>query len=106
MTNLPFSHHKNKYTAAHLHGLDSLYKTLSHSSDRTSTKKKPPYTHDLDIREEDMCILEDIVLGEEDGMDGEVTDIESDEEEKGEDDDITILGASSQGPKRARLEEI
>ena len=47
-----------------------------------------------------MCTLEDLILREEDGMDGEVTDIESDKE-KGEDDDIKILGASSQGPKRA-----
>lgn len=50
-----------------------------------------------------MVNLEKIILGEEDRMDGEVTEIESDEEEKGEDDDIEILGASSRGPKRARL---
>lgn len=68
---------------------------------RTSTKKKLQYKHNLDIWEEDMCTLEDLILREEDGMDGEVTDIESDKEEKGEDDDIKILGASSQGPKRA-----
>ena len=48
-----------------------------------------------------MCTLEDLILREEDGMDGEVKDIESDKEEKGEDDDVKILGASSQGPKRA-----
>lgn len=39
-------------------------------------------------------------------MDGEVTDVEGDKEEKGEDDIVKILGASSQGPIRARLEEI
>ena len=30
--------------------------------------------------------------------------LKSDEEEKGDDDDIEILGAFSRGPKRARLE--
>ncbi len=32
MTNLPFSHYKNKYIAAHLHGLDSSCKALSHDA--------------------------------------------------------------------------
>ena len=32
MTKLPFSYYKNKYVAAHLHGLDSSYKALSHSA--------------------------------------------------------------------------
>lgn len=53
-----------------------------------------------------MVNLERIILGEEDRIDVEVTEIESDEEEKGQDDDIEILGASSRGPKRARLRSI
>ncbi len=32
ITNLPFSHYENKYVAAHLHGLDSSYKALSHGA--------------------------------------------------------------------------
>ena len=33
-----------------------------------------------------------------------VTDVESDDEDKGEDDDMEILGARPREPKRARLE--
>ena len=47
-----------------------------------------------------MCSL-DVILREEHGMDEEMTDFEGDKEEKGEDDVIKILGASSQGLKRA-----
>ncbi|MCJ1349585.1 hypothetical protein MMC31_007826 [Peltigera leucophlebia] len=72
----------------------------------TSTKKKLQYTHGLEIQEEDMVNLEELMLREEDGMDGEVTDVESDhEEDKGEeDDDMEILGARPRGSKRARVE--
>lgn len=60
----------------------------------TSTKKKLQYTHGLEIQEDDMVNLEELLLREEDAMDGEVTDVESDhEEDKGEeDDDMEILG--------------
>lgn len=37
-------------------------------------------------------------------MDGEVTDVESDEGDKGEEDDKEILGGRPREPKRARLE--
>ena len=77
-----------------------LYPTVL---DRTNIKEKLQYTHGFDIWEEDMCSLEDIILRDEDGMDGEVTDVGSDEEEKGEDDEIEILSASS---RRPRLQEI
>lgn len=73
-------------------------RTLDRPVETASTKEKPQYSHGLDIREEDMVNLE-----QEDGIDGKVIDIKCDEE-KGEDDDIEILGASSRGPKRARLE--
>ena len=59
-----------------------------------STEKKLQYTHGIEIQEEDIVNLEELMLREEDGMDGEVTDVESDyEEDKGEeDDDMEILG--------------
>lgn len=46
------------------------------------------------------------MLREEDGMEGEVTDVERDhEEDQGEeDDDMEILGARPRGSKRARVE--
>lgn len=44
------------------------------------------------------------MLRKEDGLNGEVTDVEIDKEEKGGDDDLELLGASSQGPERARVE--
>ena len=59
----------------------------------TSTKKKLQYTHGLEIKEEDRVNLEELMLREEDGMDGEVTDVESDEGDRSKDDDIEILGA-------------
>ena len=40
-----------------------------------------------------MVNLEELILREEAGIDGEVTDFESDDEDKGEDDDMEILGA-------------
>ena len=46
-----------------------------------------------------MVNLEELMLREEDGIDGEVTDVESDEGDKGEDDDMEILGARPQEPK-------
>ncbi len=58
------------------------------------------YTHGLEIQE-DMVSLEELMLREEDGMDGEVTDVESDEGDKGEDDDMEITGARPREPKRA-----
>ena len=72
----------------------------------TSTKKKLQYTHGLEIQEEDMVNLEELMLREEDGMDEEVTDVESDHEEDKdeEDDDIEILGARPRGSKRVRVE--
>lgn len=43
---------------------------------------------------EDNMNLAGLMLSEEDGIDGEVTDLESDEEEKREDDDeMKILGS-------------
>ena len=44
-----------------------------------------------------MVNLEEIMLREEDGMDGEVTDVESTRRRRVKE----ILGASSRGPKRA-----
>lgn len=48
------------------------------------------------------------MLREEDGMDEEVTDVESDHEEdkgeEGDDDDVEILGARPRGSKRVRVE--
>ena len=74
----------------------------------TSTKKKLQYTHGLEIQEEDMVNLEELMLREEDGMDEEVTDVESDHEEdkgeEGDDDDVEILGARPRGSKRVRVE--
>ena len=46
----------------------------------------------------------ELMLREEGDLDGEVTDVESDQGDQGEDDDIEILGARPRGPKRARLE--
>ena len=51
-----------------------------------------------------MVSLEELMLREEDGMDEEVTDVESDERDKGEDDDMEILGACPRELKRARIE--
>ncbi len=72
----------------------------------TSTKKKLQYTHGLEIQEEDMVNLEELMLREEDGIDEEVTDVESDnqEDKDKEDDDIEILGARPQGSKLVRVE--
>ncbi len=72
----------------------------------TRTKKKLQYTHSLEIQEEDMVNLEELILREEDGMDEEVTDVESDhkEDKDEEDDDIEILGARPRGSKRVRVE--
>ena len=49
-----------------------------------------------------MVNLEEL-LQEEDGMDREVTDVENDEGDRGEDDDIKILGAWPQKLKQARF---
>lgn len=70
----------------------------------TNSKKKLQYSHGLEIQEEDMVSLEELVLREEDGMDGEVTDVESDMGDKGEDDDMEITGARPRESIRARLE--
>lgn len=71
----------------------------------TSTKKKLQYTHGLEIQEEDMVSLEELMLREEDGMDEEVTDVESaDDGDKGEDDDVEILIARPRELKRVRVE--
>lgn len=71
----------------------------------TSTKKKLQYTHGLEIQEEDMVSLEKLMLREEDGMDEEVTDVESaDDGDKGEDDDVKILIARPRELKRVRVE--
>lgn len=40
-----------------------------------------------------MVHLEELMLREEDGIDREVTDVEIDEEDKGEDNDMEILEA-------------
>lgn len=56
-----------------------------------------------------MVYLEGLMLREEDGMDGEVTDVESDhEEDKGEEDadDMEILGAHTRESERARVQQI
>lgn len=55
------------------------------------------------MQKEDVVNLEKLILREEDEVDGEVIDIESD---KGEDDDIEILGARLQEPKQARIKWI
>ena len=62
-------------------------------------KKKLQYTHGLEIQEEDMVDLEELMLREEDGIDGEVTDVESDEEDKRADDGMEILGGSPSSTK-------
>ena len=51
-----------------------------------------------------MVSLEGLMLREEDGMDGEVTDVESDMGDKGEDDDMEITGTRPRESIRARLE--
>lgn len=58
------------------------------------------------MQKEDVVNLEKLILREEDKVDGEVIDIESDNEDKGEDDDIEILGARLQEPKQARIKWI
>lgn len=58
-------------------------------------------THGLDVQKEDMVNAEELMLGEEDGIDVELIDIEIDEEDKGEVDDIEILRAR---PREPRLE--
>ena len=53
-----------------------------------------------------MVNLEKLMLWEEEGMDGEVTDVQSDhEEDKGEEenDDVENLGARPRASKRARV---
>ncbi len=72
----------------------------------TSTKRKLQYTHGLEIQEEEMINLEKLMLQEEDGVDEEVTDVESDHEENTdeEDDDIEILRARSWESKRVPVE--
>lgn len=70
----------------------------------TNSKKKLRYTHGLEIQEEDMVSLEELMLREEDAMDGEVTDVESDMGDKGEEDDMEITGARPRESIRARLE--
>ncbi len=79
---------------------------LNRLAGKTSTKKKLQYTHGLEIQEEDMINLEELMLQEENGMDEEVTDIESDHkgDKDKEDDDMEILRARSQGSKRVRVE--
>lgn len=59
--------------------------------DKTSIKKKLQYIHGFDIWKENIYNLKDIILRNEDGIDGKVTDIRSDKKEKGEDDKIKIL---------------
>ena len=49
---------------------------LDRPAEKTSTKKKLQYTHGLNIQEEDMVNLDEIMLKEEDRIDGEVTDVE------------------------------
>lgn len=51
-----------------------------------------------------MVNLEEIMLREEDRMDREVINIESNKEEKSEDDDMEIPGASSREPKQIQFE--
>ncbi len=53
-----------------------------------------------------MVNLEELMLREEDGIDEEVTDVESDHEEDNdeEDNDIEILGAHPRGSKQVRVE--
>lgn len=62
-----------------LNHLIDLYineRILNRPAGNTSTKKKLQYTHGLEIQEEDMVNLEELMLREEDGMDGEVTGVE------------------------------
>lgn len=49
----------------------------------SSTTKKLQPSHGLEIREEDKVSLEELLLRDEDGMDEEVTDVESDEGSRG-----------------------
>ena len=77
---------------------------LNCSIRNTSTKKKLQYTHGLEMQGEDMVNLEELILREEAGIHGEVIDVDSDDEDKKEDDDMEILGARPWEPKRARLE--
>lgn len=52
-----------------------------------------------------MVNLEELIVREEDGVNEEVTDVESDEGDRGEHgDDLEILGAHPCELKRARLE--
>lgn len=46
-----------------------------------------------------MVNLEELMLREEDGIEGEETDVESDEEDKGDDDHMEILEARPREPK-------
>ena len=69
----------------------------------TSTKTKPQYTHGLEMQGKDMVKLEELMLREEGGIDGEVTDVECDDEDKGEDDDMEILEARPGDQKRPPL---
>lgn len=46
-----------------------------------------------------MFSLEDIILRDKDGMDREMTDLGSDKEKKGEDNEIEILSTSFQRPR-------
>lgn len=62
--------------------------------DKTSIKKKLQYIHGFDIQKEDIYNLKDIILRNEDGIDGKVTNIRSDKKEKGENDKIKILSIS------------
>ena len=71
---------------------------------RPGRKYRYTHTHGLEIQEEDMVNSVELMLREEGDLDGEVTDVESDQGDQGEDDDIEILGARPRGPKRARLE--
>lgn len=50
-----------------------------------------------------MVNLEDTMLREKDGMDGKVTDIESDKEQKGKDDDVRYQVPSFKGQTKHKL---
>lgn len=59
--------------------------------DKTSIKKKLQYIHSFDIWKKYIYNLKDIILRNEDRIDGKMTDIRSDKKEKGEDNKIKIL---------------
>lgn len=70
----------------------------------TSTIGSLQYTYELEMQKEKMINLEKLMLRKKDGIDWEVTEIESNDGDKEKNDDIKIVGAQLQATKLARFE--